>query len=156
MADTDRKNSRHIEGYLCEALARDSGLLVTATSMLRPSYVDGILKAFSDNDANDPNTTEPTADRLVFGGDVAEGRVLDTVTLWRKYAAGTGSIVFTVWVKSGMEVAVGPVWIPVKTVTFLGSTADIETSVNVGNRTTFVQAVSGLDTTPATLYVAVA
>jgi hypothetical protein len=153
--DTTRKNARHIESYLCEALARVSGLLVTATASLKPSYANGIYKALSANDS-DPNSSEPTNDRLVFGGDIAEGVTLDTVTLWRKYAAGTGVVVFTVWVRSGMDVAVGPVWIPVKQVTFAGTAADIETSVNVGNRTTFVQATSGVDIAPCTLYVAVA
>lgn len=136
------------------ALARESGALVTAAGMLQPSYSDGKMFAFTVAD-NSPNVTAPDDDRLICAAEDDPTRVLDCVALYPVYTAGAGNTVFGVWVRSGLTGATDPDWILLRQVTFTGAN-DVETVVNVGNRTVFIQAVSGVVATPVNLYVAVA
>lgn len=152
-SDTTRRklSSQHIG----MALAQESGALVVASAMLRPSYADGKLFTFSAAVDNSPNVTAPASDRLIAATEDDPTRTLDCVALYPVYTGAAGNTVFGVWVRSGLTGATDPDWILLKQITFTG-TNDVETVVNVGNRTTFIQAVSGVVATPVNLYVAVA
>lgn len=151
MADADRKTERHIASYLNEALARDAGALVTVTGAMMPVYVATPINLTALE--NDPNTTAPAASRIIVAGDLDETKIVTKVALYPVYTGGAGETSFRVWVRSGL---VSPVWIPIQIVTFAGTTADTEQVINVGNRSVFIQALTGVNITPVNLYYAVA
>ncbi|MFA5445252.1 MAG: hypothetical protein WC262_09815 [Bacteroidales bacterium] len=152
MSDSIRRkwSSQHIG----RALAQDSGALVVASAMLQPSYSEGGMFALTAVD-DSPNVTAPDDDRLICATEDDPTRTLDCVALYPVYTGAAGNTVFGVWVRSGLTGATDPDWILLRQVTFTGSN-DVETIVNVGNRTVFIQAVSGVVAAPVNLYVAVA
>ena len=154
MSDISRKQHPKIDRYLCNALANDAGALITASGTLKPEYVATpiAMKALE----NDPNTTAPATSRMIFAGDIDPQKTVTSVTLWPEYTGTAGAVSLAVWVKSGLALATGNAWIRVKVVDFDGTVADVEQVVNVGNRTAFIQAVSGVNTTNVDLYYAVA
>jgi len=152
MSDTNRKSHRHTTA-ISDAVAVETGVMVTAATTLQPSYLDGIKVAVSANDAS-PNSTPPAAARIIFGGDAQPATSISQLALFPVFTAA-GALELMVWCLSGLAAADGPVWVPVKKVLFDGST-DVETRVDVGNRTSFVQVVSGGDTHTCSLHIAVA
>jgi len=154
MGDTSRRQYPKIPSYLNRALADSAGLLVTASGSMTPEY--SATKIAMTAVENDPNTTAPAAARLIIAGDLDPTKTVTSIALWADYPAATGAVSLAVWVRSGLPAATGNEWIRVKVVGFDGSAADVEQIVNVGNRTAFVQAVSGVDTKPIDLYYAVA
>lgn len=153
MGDTLRQRN-HNPSLINKAVDTDSGVLVTVVTTSQPSYTDGLKVALSAVDP-DPNTIEPAVARLIFAGDDVEFKTVNAVALYPVYTAGLGATTYRVWVKSGLDSLVGPEWIPVADAAFDGS-GDLETVVNVGNRTTFVQALTGVNVTPVNLFIAVA
>jgi hypothetical protein len=153
MGDIFRQRN-HNPSLINKAVDTESGVLVTTVTTSQPSYTDGLKVALNAVD-NDPNTSEPSVARLIFAGDDVEFRTVNAIALYPVYTAGLGNTTFRVWVKSGLDSSVGPEWIPVADVAFDGSD-DLETVVNVGNRTTFVQALTGVNVTPVNLFIAVA
>jgi hypothetical protein len=151
MADADRKTERHIASYLNEALARDAGALVTVAGAMKPVYVATPVNLTAIE--NDPNTTAPAASRIILAGDLDETKVVTKVALYAVYTGAAGATSFRVWVRSGLA---APAWIPIQIVTFAGTTADTEQVINVGNRSVFIQALTGVNITPVNLYYAVA
>jgi hypothetical protein len=153
MGDIFRQRN-HNPSLINKAVDTESGVLVTAATTLQPSYTDGLKVALNAVDT-DPNTIEPAATRLIFAGDDVEFKTVNAIALYPVYTGAAGNTTFRVWVKSGLDALVGPEWVPVADVAFDGS-GDLETVVNVGNRTTFVQALTGVNVTPVNLFIAVA
>ena len=151
MADADRKTERHIASYLNEALARDAGALVTVAGAVKPVYVATPINLTALE--NDPNTTAPAAARIIVAGDLDPTKVVTSVSVFAAYTGAAGATTFRVWVRSGL---VTPAWVPLGILSFAGTDADVEQTVAVGNRSVFIQALTGVDTTPVNLYYAVA
>jgi hypothetical protein len=151
MADADRKTERHIASYLNEALARDAGALVTVTGAMMPVYVATPISLTAIE--NDPNTTAPAASRIIVAGDLDETKIVTKVALYPVYTGDAGATSFRVWVRSGLET---PAWVPLGILSFAGTAADVEQTIAVGNRSVFIQALTGVNITPVNLYYAVA
>lgn len=153
MGDIFRQRN-HNPSLINKAIDTESGVLVTASATLQPSYTDGLKVALSALES-DPNTSAPDVSRLIFAGDSDETRTVGAIALYAVYTGAAGNTTYRVWVMSGMDATYGPVWVPVADVAFDG-VGDLETVVNVGNRTAFVQALTGVDVTPVNLFIAVA
>lgn len=103
---------------------------------------DAVLAAVVGNDANDPNTTEPTNARtLICSGPNA---CVSHIGIWPIWPVAAQAVVLHVWCKTGLTTA-GAKWVRVAKVNFAGTTDDLETQVAVGYRDTFIQVVSGAD-----------
>lgn len=126
---------REIEAYDMGALAR-----IVRVVTGRPDYASGkVFGPLAANDA-DPNTSAPTADRVLIGAPES-GATVSAIAITPTWSTGQ-AVVLRVWAKTGL---VAPAWTLVKSINLAGDGTDVEQVVDVGCRDVFVQVVSGVD-----------